>query len=259
MEVAAPIDALDAYGQTAHFYDRLTAHHDYELWLGNLLPALRKESLRGNRLLDIACGTGKSFIPMLRRGWKVTGVDISPAMLEVARGKVGHAARLLAADMRALPRLGVFDLAWCLDDAVNYLEDQEDLVSALSCFRAQLRPGGLCLFDVNELAMYRTLYGGRSQVTDSEGAITIEGREAPGFSGGNASALLECRDREGGVLTSVLHVQRYFHEDAVSEAIAEAGLVRRQVFGHGFDAVLQQPLDPERHTKAVYIASREGG
>jgi SAM-dependent methyltransferase len=71
-------------------------------------------------VLDVACGTGKSFRPLLRRGYEVTGCDISPPMLEQApAGAPG--VRLVPADMRALPDLGAFDLVTCLDDALNYL------------------------------------------------------------------------------------------------------------------------------------------
>src|SRR5882762_1378125 len=90
--------AEQAYEAIAPVYDDFTAHHDYELWLGNLLPNLEEQGLQGRRLLDVGCGTGKSFIPMLERGWEVTACDISPQMLDKARGKVGRAARLSVAD-----------------------------------------------------------------------------------------------------------------------------------------------------------------
>src|SRR3982751_6899693 len=85
--------AEQAYEAIAPVYDDFTAHHDYELWLGNFLPKLRNHGLRGRRLLDIGCGTGKSFLPMLERGWQVTACDISPSMLELAEAKAGNAAR----------------------------------------------------------------------------------------------------------------------------------------------------------------------
>ena len=94
MDIAAAVQpggqwAEQAYEAIAPVYDDFTAHHDYELWLGNLLPKLRRHGLNGHRLLDVGCGTGKSFIPMLERGWKVTACDISPSMLELARAKAG--------------------------------------------------------------------------------------------------------------------------------------------------------------------------
>ena len=116
-----------AYEAIAPVYDDFTAHHNYELWLGNLLPELEPHGLRGGRLLDVGCGTGKSFIPMLERGWKVTACDISAAMVELARAKVGEAVELSVADMRVLPVLRRVRPRLGLDDAVNYLLDTDEL------------------------------------------------------------------------------------------------------------------------------------
>jgi len=154
-----PRGAEIAYEAIAPVYDDFTSHHDYELWLGNLLPELERHGLPSSgRLLDVACGTGKSFIPMLKRGWEVTASDISASMVELARGKVGDAADLSVADMRDLPRFGAFDMVWCLDDAVNYLLSGEELEQALSGMRRNLGPGGLLMFDVNTLDTYRTFF-----------------------------------------------------------------------------------------------------
>ena len=139
-------------------YDDFTAHHDYELWLGNLLPELEANGLQGRRLLDVGCGTGKSFLPMLDRGWDVVAVDISPSMAAIAAEKAGGRARVEVADMRALPMLGDFDLVWCLDDAINYLLSAAELRRCLAGLRRNLRPGGLCLFDVNCLSAYRGFF-----------------------------------------------------------------------------------------------------
>src|SRR6478752_7257110 len=127
-----------AYEAIAPVYDDFTAHHDYELWLGNLLPKLEFHGLGGRRLFDVGCGTGKSFIPMLERGWEVTACDISASMVDLARSKVGDAAELFVADMRALPTVGEFDLVWCLDDAINYLLSATELQQAFSGMRRNL-------------------------------------------------------------------------------------------------------------------------
>jgi len=96
--------ALAAYEATAACYDDFTAHHDYELTLSNFLPAIESRGLPpSRRLLDVGCGTGNSFLPMLERGWSVTACDLSPAMIQVAREKLGERSVELAVDERALP------------------------------------------------------------------------------------------------------------------------------------------------------------
>jgi ubiquinone/menaquinone biosynthesis C-methylase UbiE len=248
------------YEAMAPVYDDFTAHHDYEGWLTDLLVALERRGLRGQRLLDVACGTGKSFMPMLARGWQVTACDISPAMLELAREKAGDAATLAVADMLELPTFGEFDLVWALDDAVNYLLGLEELERALAGMRRNMAPTGLLLFDLNELLAYRTFFAETSVVERGGRRLVWRGlAEADVAPGSICESRLEVMAEDGGgeggdeapVLT---HRQRHFAEAEVLAALEGAGLECLDVYGHGLDGVPKQPLDVESHTKAIYIA-----
>jgi SAM-dependent methyltransferase len=247
-----------AYEAIAPVYDDFTAHHNYELWLGNLLPELNRHGLRGNRLLDVACGTGKSFIPMLQRGWEVTACDISPAMVELARGKVGDRAALSVADMRELPSFGEFDLVWCLDDAINYLLSGEELEQALSGMRRNLAPDGLLLFDVNALQAYRTFFAEEVEMEKGGRRLVWKGRASADAQAGSISEasfeVLPPEGEGGPLIPAEIHRQRHFPETEVLSRLDAAGLECLEVFGHSHDAVLEQPLRDELHSKAVYIA-----
>jgi SAM-dependent methyltransferase len=249
-----------AYEAIAPVYDDFTAHHNYELWLGELLPQLRRHGLRGRRLLDVGCGTGKSFLPMLERGWEVTACDISPSMVELAKGKAGEAARLTVSDMRELPVLGEFDLVWALDDAINYLLGAEELGSALSGMRANLAPGGLLMFDVNTLRTYRTFFA-EEQVVERDGLRLVwRGQGSPSAPPGSISeARFEVEAGAGskGSVETHFHRQRHFPEAEVLEAMAASRLKVLDVFGHEDDSVLKQPVDELVHSKVVYIGRRD--
>lgn len=247
-----------AYEAIAPVYDEFTAHHNYELWLGELLPKLEKHGIPGQRLLDVACGTGKSFIPMLERDWEVTACDISPKMVAIAREKVGDEAQLSVADMRDLPVFGEFDVVFCLDDAVNYLLSTEELEQALTGMRRNLGPGALLMFDVNTLETYRTFFG-------EEVAIEKDGRrliwkgltspEAPPGSIAEASFEVEPLEESAGpAIPPELHRERHFSEAEVLAGLERAGLECLDVYGHHHDAIPHQPLDEIAHAKAVYIA-----
>ena len=253
--------AETAYEAIAPVYDDFTSHHDYELWLGRLLPRLERRGLSGRRLLDVGCGTGKSFLPMLERGWEVTACDISASMVELARSKAGGAARLSVADMRELPAaLGEFDLVWSLDDAVNYLLSAEELERALAGMRRNLAPGGLLMFDVNTLQSYRTFFA-ETEVREGTGGRKLiwRGKASPEAAPGSISeASFEVVGPGGeSVIAPELHRQRHFPEEEIRGALERAGLKCLDAFGHHFDVVLEQPVDELGHSKAVFIAQRD--
>jgi SAM-dependent methyltransferase len=256
--------ALHAFQAMAPAYDDFTAHYDYEGWLDDLLKVLEENGLSGRRLLDVACGTGKSFLPMLPRGWRVTGCDISPAMLALAEEKAGEAATLSVADMRELPRLGEFDLVWALDDAINYLLSVEEVEKALTGMRENLADTGLLLFDVNELLVYRTFYAETSTIERNGCRLTWRGlgsaEAGPGAVSESRFEVERIDGADGGADKAEvsLHRQRHFSEADVLGALDRAGLECLGVYAHGLDGIPVQPLDTSVHTKAIYVARRAG-
>ena len=245
-------DAKATYEAMASVYDIFTAHYDDELWIGELVAALERNGLSGERLLDVACGTGKSFLPMLDRGWEVTACDISPAMLAGARAKVGEAVPLSVADMRGLPEIGKFDLVWALDDSINYLLSEDELLKTLSGMGTNLAPGGLLLFDVNTLVAYRSSFAETFVVERAGRRLVWRGQTASDVEPGSiCEAVLE---EDGGPTKTHKHRQRHFADAEIRSAVTRAGLTLIDVYGLYTDGILRQPLDERAHTKAVYIA-----
>ena len=123
--------ARPAYDAFASTYDAFTADYDYERWLSVLHGLAVEHGASGRRLLDVACGTGRSFEPMLRRGYEVTACDISPGWWSVRQ----HVSRARAGAPRSPTcggcRTGGHSTSSpCLDDAVNYLHSEVDLNAA---------------------------------------------------------------------------------------------------------------------------------
>jgi SAM-dependent methyltransferase len=247
-----------AYEGTAVAYDDFTAHHEDEAWLADLLAALKRHGLQGNRLLDVGCGTGKSFMPMLPRGWEVTGCDISPSMLSLAREKAGEAVQLEVADMLALPKFGEFDLVWALDDTINYLLSAEELRRALAGMRENLARTGLLLFDLNTLLAYRTFFAETTVVERPGRRVVWRGLTAPDAASGSTceSCLEVVSDEEGaepGEATVLTHRQRHFPQAEVLATLELAGLECLDTYGIYTDGLRKQPLDESIHTKAIYV------
>lgn len=249
--------AKDAYEALAPVYDDFTANHNFVLWLEKLWPAFEPYCPAGRRLLDVGCGTGKSFLAMLDRGWTVTACDISPRMLAIAREKAEGRASLVEADMRRLPQLGTFDLIWCLDDALNYMVDRDELTQALEGMRSNLAPGGLLVFDVNTMKVFRTFFTEDVVVEGSGRRLIWRGISAkdaaPGGFGEARFIVERLEESEDDDVPDHVHRERHFDESTVLDAMARAGLESLDVYGHQDDAVPQKPLDEELHTKAVYL------
>ena len=194
--LAAPpgADVRATYDALAPFYDRFTADHDYERWTLELEDLARRHGARGRRLLDLACGTGKSFAPFLARGYSVTACDISPEMLRGAALRAGDSARLLERDIRRLDQLGAFDLVCCLDDALNYLTEPGELDAVFAGIRRNLAPGGVALFDLNTLWCYRTFFASSAVIEDPSLVLTWSGRADPSIGPGEIGRA-SCRER----------------------------------------------------------------
>jgi SAM-dependent methyltransferase len=241
----------DTYDSYAPFYDEFNRGYMYERWTERLQEKAEACGLDGKRLLDIACGTGLSSLPMLDRGWTVTGCDISPAMLEVARERVEGRAVLLEADMRELPDLGQFDLVWAVNDPLNYLLSLEEFEATLDGMRRNLAPSGVAMFDINTLATYRTFFS-KEIVVEGEGRRLVwQGQLSPGDVTPGTFAEAQF-DAEGETEAGHVHRQRHFGEGEVLEAIATAGLRCVEILGE-LNGALTPGLDENLHTKAVYL------
>jgi SAM-dependent methyltransferase len=248
-----------AFEAMAPLYDDFTAHYEYEFWTAQLLSVLERNGLRGHRLLDIGCGTGKSFLPMLPRGWQAVGCDVSAAMLDLARQKAGDVVRLEIADMRELPCFGEFDLVWALDDAINYLLSVEELEAALRGMRSNLASSGLLLFDVNELPVYG-FYAEGVEVERDGHRFVFQGNAMGEIEPGSICEF-SCFERQPSSDGQTadrrnvsVHRQRHFTEAEILAAIDRAGLECLSIYGQGTDGIPRQPLDDSVHTKAIYVA-----
>jgi len=118
----------------------------------------------GSSVLDVGCGTGRHAIELARRGFRVTGIDISEGMLEQARiaaAEAGVELELVRADAsRELPK-GHFDVALCLCEGAFGLLGRSDNpvdhdLSILENINGALNPGApLMLTASNAMALIR--------------------------------------------------------------------------------------------------------
>jgi SAM-dependent methyltransferase len=127
--------------------------------------------------LDLGCGPGRHAVPLARRGYRVTAVDLSPFHLARARERAAAAGvevELVQADMRAFARPEAFDLALSLFTSFGYFEDAGDDLRVLQNVHRSLRPGGALVLDVvGKERLARVLHPTMSQRA-ADGALLVQ-------------------------------------------------------------------------------------
>lgn len=107
----------------------------------------------GGPVLVGMCGSGRLLLPLAQQGYALTGVDVSAAMLAIARAKLQaaglHQVELLQDDLRrvALPAQH-FAFACVPINSFMHLERVKDQLAALARLRQCLHPDGLLVLDV---------------------------------------------------------------------------------------------------------------
>lgn len=240
-----------AYEAFAPIYDDFNAQNDYEFWFSVLLPQLEEYGLQTGKLLDVACGTGRAFGPMLRRDWKITACDISPAM--VAKAKEKHAddgVTFDVADMTRLPTYGEFQLVWALNDPVNYLVGDGDLQNALEAMGANLADDGLLVFDCNTLMLFRASFEPDTGL-ERDARWRWQGR-------GESGGIYEAEVSGEGVATHI-HRERHYTVPEVQRTMLNAGLQPVAALGQceaAGELVLTDGWDEGRDHKIIHVARR---
>jgi SAM-dependent methyltransferase len=254
--------AQSAYDEFARVYDQFTSANNYELWLGEvLLPKLEQHGLQLGRALDIGCGTGRAFDPLLKRGWRVVGCDLSAGMLEQAAQKFPEQVDLFQADARDLdsaladPPEGVeltgFTLVLLLNEVVNYFTQDDDLKRAFSGIAQTLTDDGLVVFDANTLLWFKEVFA-----SGKSAEMSARGWDWHGLSGSvEPGARYNARLSGQGVKARV-HGQRHWTQEGVESALEGTELQLLARYGQREErgqVLLEVQIDEERHSKIVHI------
>ena len=238
-----PATAARQYGDVAAIYDTLMAVVPHAAWLSRIEEIAHERGKTGlRRALDVACGTGLVSELLAQRGYApVVGVDLSPAMVAVARTKAlahGHAPPALRYECQNAADLDLpgqrFDLAVSLFDSLNYITDPEMLRRAFGRVHAHMAPGGLFAFDLN--ALYALAHGFFTQ-TGTDGPVHHVWKaywdQATRICRVEMNFWVKEENAEGGGrFFTETHVQRAYTIPEITDWLTDAGFVDIAVWGN---------------------------
>jgi len=191
----------------------------------------------GGRALEIACGSGRLLLPLLRDGIEVEGLDTSPEMLERLRAKAGAISlnpTLYQRPMQDFDLPGRYRTVFVPAASFGILVEPDEIHAALACFLRALEPGGELLVPVSEAsAEDRPIFDWRErrnvQVPEYDARLVAHERTAYEDGGRTQHWMLRYTVEQPGQPDEVFfreHRLRHYGADEFASLLAAAGLER---------------------------------
>ena len=212
----------------------------------------------GGPVVELGVGTGRIAIPTAQTGVEVTGIDLAPAMLEVARRRaeeagVGERLHLLEGDMRTFTVSTPVPLVTIPFRTFLHNLSEDDQHATLRAARRALRPGGrlaLNVFNPDLARIARWMGKGPryEEPFDAAGRVAAHHDYRP--EGHLVTSRLRWRDEAGRVRRATLTLRYVFREE-MAGLLAEAGFEVETLHGD-FQGAAFREASPEM----VWIARR---
>lgn len=139
------------FNKFAKYYDQIYYDKNYTKETQLILSILKKYSKKNEKnILDFGCGTGKHSLILAKKGFNITGIDQSSAVLEIAKQRFdenGLKGSFLQKNITNFTSQKKFDSCISLFSTFCYLEKNIDLKKALENIKKSLKPNGLLIFD----------------------------------------------------------------------------------------------------------------
>lgn len=184
----------------------------------------------GARVLDVPCGDGRLSVELAARGYRMTGVDISPEFLEAARASADGRGLTVAwrqSDMRDLPWTEEFEGAFCAGSSFGFLGDTGDAEFLRAVARSLTAGARLILDGVKAAEVILPNFRERLETEVGEIHFLAENRYEP------ATGTVENRytiSRGSRTETRVAYQRIYTYRE-VTCLVEAAGFVRTRAFG----------------------------
>ena len=144
---------MSVFGEFAKYYDLVHENKDYEQESSYIHRLIQKHKPDAKTILDIGCGTGNYAFAMHELGYRVSGVDSSSQMIEIAKGKLSEEARETSSPSFFCGRMEEYktpaksDAVICLFFSLCYQTTDDLIFESLSRFKDQMKEDGILIFD----------------------------------------------------------------------------------------------------------------
>lgn len=255
---------MEAYTGFAQVYDLFMDNVPYEAWSNYVEEILAKEGIRDGILLDLGCGTGKMTRIMADKGFDMIGIDNSMEMLDMAREyeydrEEDSGILYLLQDMREFELYGTVRAVYSACDCLNYIMEEEELLTVFQLVNNYLDPKGLFIFDMNTSYKYEHLLAENTIAENrEEGSFIWENyydKEEQVNEYDLTLFIKESDDEEEErfLRFTETHFQRCYSLECVKQLLQEAGMELVAVY----DAYTKNPLRED--SEKVTIIARESG
>ena len=246
---------MDAYHELAKSYDRLTNDVDYEATVEFYMQILDREGLKPRTVVDLACGTGSVTEILARKGYQVTGVDMSEEMLTEAMAKVmdmENPPRFVCQKLQELRLPRAVDMAVCALDSLDYITDPADCAEAIRRTYKALNPGGIFIFDVNTPEKLRAMDG--QVFLDEDDDVYCVWRGEFDAQANICSYGMDLFQRRGDYWHRSFeeHREYAYSAEQLVGYLKDAGFTHIEVFA---DRLFEDPREGEQR---IYIKARKG-
>lgn len=156
------------YDGLAEFYDLFMQEVDYDAWL----DFIARHIPHGGTGLDVGCGSGKITLMLKDRGYDVSGVDLSPKMIEIATKnakKGGYNVNFVVGNAEKITTKPLdFVISTC--DVVNYLKNPFDFFKNTY---NNLKEGGTFVFDISSEYKLKKILGDNVYTEEKDGVLYV--------------------------------------------------------------------------------------
>ena len=218
----------NSYSALGRWFEYLNEDCGYEQWSQYLIKLL-KDAEAGADGLDIGCGNGYFTRALTRAGYSVTGIDLSPQMLDTAQAlalKEGIKAEFLLGDITKLKVNAKKDFCIAINDCINYIPKTK-LKAAFSRVYSCLKKGGAFIFDVSSSDKLKNKIGNNLFAEDREDVSYIWFNKLEKDSVIMDLTFFE-RQKDGNYKRfDEQHIQYIYEEDEILHALYEAGFTAK--------------------------------